>query len=296
MPAGSFAAPTAGGFPPQRPHGCAEVLHAPPAKGNWSQNLWALFLIALCICNGETESLHESSGKDVPIVIPSVIRTIPHDTAAFTQGLLYHDSKLYESTGLYGKSSLRMVNPKDGDILYRKNIDAALFGEGLARDGDHLVLLTWKAQVALVYRLEDLKQVATRKYAGEGWGLTHDKRRFIMSDGSDTLYFRDSLFTRTGSIAVTYKGKPLSKLNELEYARGMVFANVWYSDMIFGIDPNTGEVEKVINCTFLVRRAGVSDPKHVLNGIAYEPSSGHLFVTGKNWPTVFVIDVPEKQR
>jgi glutamine cyclotransferase len=219
---------------------------------------------------------------------PVILRTIPHDPQAFTQGLLFYNGILYESTGLIGHSSLRCVDPKDGRVI--KNVPVSdLFAEGLAKMGNSLVQLSWQEKTALIYTLPDLKQSGFFTYAGEGWGLTSDSSTFIMSNGSDTLFQRSRQFTLQKKIQVTLNGNPVKKLNELEYVKGMVYANVWYSNEIMVIKLSTGNVIRVIDCSELVRRALVQSENDVLNGIAYRADTGTFFVTGKNWPVMFEV-------
>ena len=178
---------------------------------------------------------------------PTIIRTIPHDPQAFTQGLLYHNGLLYESTGLYGQSSLRRIDPANGAVL--KNVPVAdVFAEGLALVGDTLIQLTWKEKAALEYSLSDFKMTGAYSYEGEGWGLTFDGRSLIMSNGSDTLFVRSKSFALQKKIPVTVNGRPLKNLNELEYAGGRIYANVWYDNSIVEIMPLTGKVVKIIDC------------------------------------------------
>ena len=166
-----------------------------------------------------------------------------------------------------------------------------LFGEGLALKGDRLVQLTWNAGRALVYMREDFELVDTFFYEGEGWGLTHNGQYYIMSNGSDTLYYRDSAFRIVRTVAVTLNARPLTKLNELECARGMIYANVWYSNFIFEIHAKTGVVSRIIDCRELVEKAAALDESTVLNGIAYDKSRDVFFITGKKWPAIFEVKI-----
>jgi glutaminyl-peptide cyclotransferase len=228
------------------------------------------------------------AGNPVGKASPVIVRTIPHDQTAFTQGLLCYKGMLYESTGITGKSTLRCVNPADGSVVKKKTVPD-LFAEGLARMGLELVQLSWKEQTALTYSLPDLSQKGYFRYEGEGWGLTSDSASFIMSNGSDTLYLRSTAFVVKRKVPVTLKGQPVKFLNELEYVKGMVYANVWLTSEIVAIRLKTGDVERVIDCSGLVREAGVQNPENVLNGIAYNPAAETFFVTGKNWPVMFEV-------
>lgn len=230
------------------------------------------------------------SGQEgtMPRSIPVVVRTISHDTGAFTQGLFYDKGLLYESTGLYGQSSLRILDSKDGSI--RKTIPVPdIFAEGCARMDSSLVQLSWREQGAPVYRFPSLELKSSFSYSGEGWGLTADSTLFYMSNGSDTLYARDKRFAIKRKIAVTFLGKPLRSLNELEYAKGLIYANVWFSDSIFVIQPRTGVVVRVIDCTSLVAQNAAPSNQNVLNGIAYNPETRTFYITGKRWQYIFEV-------
>jgi glutaminyl-peptide cyclotransferase len=222
-----------------------------------------------------------------------VLRTLPHDTTAFTQGLLWWDGVLYESTGQYGRSELRRIDPVTGRATQRVDISRAYFGEGLARVGSRLIMLTWKAQRALVHDLASFDQLSTFRYRGEGWGLCHDGARLIMSDGTDVLTFRDpESFEAAGQVRVTLRGRPLMELNELECVRGDVFANVWQEDYLVRIDPASGRVTHQIDAAGLLTRSeslGVD----VLNGIAHDPGTDTFYLTGKWWPKMFEVQFVE---
>ena len=231
-----------------------------------------------------------SYGEDPSVLraVPTIIRTIPHDPHAFTQGLLYHNGLLYESTGLYGQSSLRRIDPANGAV--NKNVPVAdVFAEGLALVGDTLIQLTWKEKAALEYSLSDFKMIGAYSYEGEGWGLTFDGRSLIMSNGSDTLFVRSKSFALQKKIPVTVNGKPLKNLNELEYAGGRIYANIWYDNSIVEIMPLTGKVVKIIDCTSVVEKAQTQSSEEVLNGIAYNPKTGTFYITGKNWQYMFEV-------
>jgi glutaminyl-peptide cyclotransferase len=220
-----------------------------------------------------------------------VIRSFPHDRQAFTQGLLWHGGKLYESTGLHRQSTLRRVDPETGEVEQRVELPDEMFAEGLARVGDELVQLTWQDGKALVWSIEGLTRVREHEYRGEGWGLCFDGERLIMSDGTDWLAFRDpETFERIGEVRVTRAGRPLRKLNELECADGAVYANVWTDDHIARIDPETGEVTAWIDASGLLSDEDRRGGEDVLNGIAYVPETGHFLLTGKNWPRVYEVE------
>jgi glutamine cyclotransferase len=225
------------------------------------------------------------------VVTPTILRTFPHDTAAFTQGLLMHDGRLYESTGEYGQSQVRVLDTATGAVVSSVPIDKRYFGEGLALSGDRLVQLTWREGVALTWRLSDLSIAGSMRYAGEGWGLSHDGAHFVMSNGSDTLVFRDEEFRIVRRLPVRCNGTALPNLNELECANGRIYANVWYNDCIYEIDPASGNVMRIIDCSSVVKQAGELASGNVLNGIARGAESGVFFLTGKNWGKMFVVRI-----
>lgn len=221
-----------------------------------------------------------------------VILAYPHDSHAFTQGLLYLDGHLYESTGLRGQSSLRVEDLETGKILQYVAIPSQYFGEGLAAWGNELIQLTWQDHVALVYDRATLHMLHTFNYTGEGWGLTSDGKNLILSDGTSTLRFLEpATFKEVRRVTVRSAGKPVEKLNELEFIHGEVYANIWYSDRIARISPQTGKVLGWIDLTGLLPAGERSGNDAVLNGIAYDADHDRLFVTGKLWPKIFEIEV-----
>ncbi len=223
-------------------------------------------------------------------LVVRVLKTYPHDRNAFTQGLLFYDGKLYESTGLQGRSSVRAVQRESGVVLQQSPLSAAHFGEGLARVGGRLFQLTWQNGRALVWNLQTLKKEAEIPYEGEGWGLCFDGKRLIMSNGSAELLFRDSeTFALAGRITVRRAGVPLSQLNELECINGLVYANVWQDHHIARIDPASGEVTGWIEAAGLLTSDEARDVD-VLNGIAYLADTGHFLLTGKLWPHAFEVE------
>ena len=250
----------------------------------------AFFLCTQVFCGAKPESGSEQIRR-VKMVQPRVVAVFPHDSTAFTQGLLYHDGRLYESTGLHGKSSIRMLDTA-GTVLKSLSIPD-VFAEGCALFNGAIYQITWQEQTGIVYT-PDLQVMGTFSYDGEGWGLTSDSVELIMSNGSDTLYFRNNRFQIQRSMQVLSEGKPLTKLNELEFARGVVYANVWFSDFIFEISPQNGEVQRIIDCSAIVAEENPQSDQHVLNGIAYVPSSDLFYVTGKNWKKLFLIEIPQE--
>lgn len=238
-----------------------------------------------------TVSLASQPLRTAQTVRPTVLRTIPHDPEAFTQGLLCIDSTLYESTGIVGQSSLRKIDSKSGKVITKIPVED-LFAEGLAFKNGELVQLTWKAGLAIRYKYPSLKPNGVFKYSGQGWGLTSNDSHFIMSNGSDTLYFRDDQFNIQKAVPVTLNGKPLGRLNELEYVKSRIYANVWFENFIAEISTE-GKVTRVIDCSEIVRRENPSDRNHVLNGIAYCREEDVWFLTGKNWKTIYVVKIPK---
>lgn len=250
-----------------------------------------LCLLAICACSRPT--VDAPAVSSVPVYSYRVIEDFPHDPRAFTQGLQYHDGHLYEGTGLQGFSSLRKVEPDTGRILRQVTLPEPYFGEGVAIWSNRVHQLTWRNNVGFIYDLETLRRIGDFAYEGEGWGLAYDGRRAIMSDGSHRLRFLDpATLDPVGELLVTLGGHPLRGLNELAIVRGEIWANVFPSDMLARIDPESGEVTGLVDLTGLLgpehRRGHTVD---VLNGIAHDPEDDRIFVTGKLWPRLFVIEV-----
>jgi len=226
-----------------------------------------------------------------PLYACRVLDVYPHDPNAFTQGLAFSDRFLYEGTGGYGGSSIRKVDLVTGRIIQERHLSPNLFGEGLAIWGDRLIQLTWREGIGKVYRIGDLSPIDTFSYYGEGWGITHDARRLIVSDGTSELRFLDpSSFVEIGRLEVKDDGAPISLINELELIEGEIWANIWREDRIARISPISGEVIGWIDLSGLLspEERSLAD---VANGIAYDPVTGRIFVTGKLWPKVFSIEV-----
>lgn len=221
-----------------------------------------------------------------------VVQAFPHDRNAFTEGLAYGDGFLYEGTGLRGESSLRKVELETGKVVRQIALDDRYFGEGITIVEDRIVQLTFTSALGFVYRKLDFSRLDEFEYAGEGWGLTYDGARLIMSDGSATLRFYDPrTFELLGSIEVTDQGTPVDQLNELEWVGGEVYANVWQTDRIARIVPWTGEVVGWIDLEGILGADRFEPGVDVLNGIAYDAAGGRLFVTGKRWPRLFQIEL-----
>jgi glutamine cyclotransferase len=221
-----------------------------------------------------------------------VVRTYPHDAQAFTQGLLFADGHVYESTGEYGQSTLRMVNLETGRVEQQVPVAAQYFAEGLATWDSTLIQLTWQSHTAFVYDRFSFRQLRTMSYPWEGWGLTTVGKSLVLSDGTATLHFVDpETMEERRHVVVKDHGKPVTELNELEYIKGQIWANVWHTDRIARISPATGKVLGWIDLAGLLRPGERSSEEAVLNGIAYDAAHDRLFVTGKLWPKLFEIEV-----
>ena len=237
-----------------------------------------------------------SAQAALPVYTYTVVNAYPHDPGAFTEGLLYRDGYLYESTGLEGASSVRKVELKTGKVVSGVKLPADIFGEGISDWGDKLVGLTWKTQVGFVLDIDGFALKGRFDYPGEGWGLTHNATELIMSDGTAELRVLDpNTLHETRRIQVTAEGRPVDQLNELEWVEGEIYANIWQTDRIARIDPKTGHVTGWIDLAGLLpekERAGRQ--VDVLNGIAYDAATKRLFVTGKLWPKLYEIRLKRK--
>jgi glutamine cyclotransferase len=228
----------------------------------------------------------------IPKRKPIIVRVLEHDPQAFTLGLAYHNGHLYESTGLEGRSSLRRLNPASGEVEAMVPLEQG-WGEGIAIVEDTLVQLTWKSGVARAYAIEDLRKVGDFAYDGEGWGLASAEGSFIMSNGSDVLCFRDREFSVQRRLPVKLRGSPVELLNDLEHVNGQIYANVLHDNHIYEISAQSGRVTKIIDCSELVALAKPASASAVMNGIAYNPSTGSFFLTGKNWTKLFEVLIPD---
>jgi glutaminyl-peptide cyclotransferase len=238
---------------------------------------------------GGSVAQQPSTSASLPAYGYTVVHTYPHDPRAFTQGLQYVDGFLYEGTGQNGQSSIRKVKLETGEVVQRRDIAAQYFGEGITVWKSELVQLTWQSGVALVYDRQTFAPRRTFRYSGEGWGLTEDGVGLVMSDGTDSLRFLDpETFAERRRLKVTATGEAVRNLNELEFVKGEIFANVWMTDYVARIDPTSGKVTGWIDLRGLLtdRERASTD---VLNGIAYDSAGDRLFVTGKWWPKVFEI-------
>ena len=265
---------------------------------NYFQNyFFTTFLLGLLVLPGEglVFSHLSTSGKltkSIPVFTYKIVKVYPHDPGAFTQGLVFADGFLYEGTGLRGRSSLRKVDLATGHILKLRKLPVKLFGEGVTIYGNKIIQLTWQANVGFVYHKETFQLLEVFNYSTDGWGITHDGRHLIMSDGTSTLHFLDPhTFKEIGRIDVHTMGGPLDRLNELEYVQGEIYANVWKTDRIARISPSTGQVVGWIELEGLLSSADRMSRADVLNGIAYDVKNDRLFVTGKLWPKLFEIEL-----
>ncbi len=255
----------------------------------------AVLLLAALLFAAQGSS-HFVEADAIPVLGYQIINAYPHSSLAFTQGLVYDEGVLYEGTGLYGRSTLRRVDLETGRVLEQTHLESTLFGEGVALWKDRIIQLTWQSGRGLVYGKENLTEICNFSYPTEGWGITSDNKSLIMSDGTDILHILDpESFAEKGRIKVTANGTPLKGLNELEYIKGQIYANVWPTNWIVIISPESGEVKGKINMQGILQERDIQGSVvDVLNGIAYDALEDRLFVTGKLWPKLFEIKlVPE---
>jgi glutamine cyclotransferase len=232
-----------------------------------------------------------SNPTSTPHYAYSVVNTYPHDRNAFTEGLVYENGFLYESTGLYGQSTLRRVQLETGNVLQSISLPNQYFGEGTTIFGNNIIQLTWQSHKGFVYDKNSFDMIREFSYPTEGWGITNDGNKLIMSDGSDTLYFLDpQSFNRTGQIKVQDAGAPVNMLNELEYINEEIYANIWMQQKIAIINPQTGQVTSWIDLTGITNYPNLH-AGDVLNGIAYDAQNDRLFITGKDWNLIFQIKI-----
>ena len=222
-----------------------------------------------------------------------IVSERPHDPAAFTQGFLWYEGRLYESTGRYDESTLRVVDPETGDVEQSIDIDEDYFAEGLARVDDRLIQLTWQENTAFVYDLETFEQLDTFTYEGEGWGLCYDGEYLYMSDGSPVIFVRDpETFDVVDTLLVAFRGEAVPNVNELECVDDHIYANVWQTDFIIRIDKTSGQVDGIVDAQDLLTPEQAAEA-NVLNGIAYDEENDLFLITGKLWPTVFAVHFVE---
>jgi glutamine cyclotransferase len=258
----------------------------------------AVWWLALALFAAGAPAAQSRTGpaRATPVYGYTVVASFPHDPAAFTEGLFYEDGALYESTGLVGRSGIRKTGLETGEVLMQSSIPKPYFGEGIISWKGRLIELTWQSQIGFIYDLASFKPAGVFHYQGEGWALTHDGGRIIMSDGTADLRFLDPITLKeTGRLHVTDQGRPVDQLNELEWVKGQIYANIWQTDRIARIDPRTGHVVGWIDLSGLLspadRAGGQVD---VLNGIAYDAAKDRLLVTGKLWPKIYQIKLKPK--
>ncbi len=224
-----------------------------------------------------------------------VVKEYPHDESSYTQGLFFHDGKFYESTGQYGSSTFRQVDLATGKAVRKLDFDGKYFVEGSSILDGNLYILTWESRVAFVYDASTLEYKSTVRYPREGWGLTTDGKSLIASDGSSNLFFLDKDLKVTKTLKVKINGRPMNSLNELEYIDGKIWANVYMTDMIVIINPSNGNVEASVDCTGLLPRQLRTGQTDVLNGIARDPRTGKIYLTGKCWKRLYEIELVDKK-
>jgi glutamine cyclotransferase len=236
-----------------------------------------------------------ASADQVPVYGYEVVNTFPHDPLAFTQGLVFQDGAFIESTGLEGHSTLRRVELQTGRVIQSIDVPKFYFAEGMTLFAGKIYQLTWKGAKGFVYDPETFQKTGEFPYTGEGWGLTHDADSLILSDGSEQIRFIDpSTLKVKRTINVLDHGRPLEEINELEYVKGEIYANVWHDNRVARIDPQTGHINGWIDLSGLLRPGEAASPEAVLNGIAYDEQGDRLFVTGKLWPKLFEIRLKQK--
>lgn len=224
-----------------------------------------------------------------------VVKEYPHDRNSYTQGLFFHNGQMYESTGQYGSSSFRVVDMETGEPLKKLDFNRKYFAEGSVILGNNLYILTWQSKVAFIYDANTLEYKSTYSYPREGWGLTTDGEQLIASDGSSKLFFLSEDFKLIKSLDVTMDGRPIKLLNELEYIDGKIWANVYTTDLIVIIDPESGHVEATVDCTGLLPKELKEIRTDVLNGIAYNPDTDKLYLTGKYWKRLYEVKLVQKK-
>jgi glutaminyl-peptide cyclotransferase len=262
------------------------------------KHLFGILLLVGLLCIAGCAAKEQTPQKDY-----EVVNTYPHDPAAFTQGLVFDNGTLLESTGLEKHSTLRRVELQTGKVLQKVDVPRDYFAEGMTLFGGKVYQLTWKGEKGFIYDPQTFLKTGEFTYEGEGWGLTHDADSLILSDGSDKIRFLDpTSYQVKRTISVTDGGQPVEAINELEYVKGEIFANIWpldpggekYRDRIARIDPQTGRVKAWIDMSGLLKPGEVTDPDAVLNGIAYDEQGDRLFVTGKLWPKLFEVRLKQK--
>ncbi len=250
----------------------------------------------LCLIFLSLSVVFQAEANDTPYYSYRIVNTFPHNTNSFTQGLIYYEGYLYEGTGEWGESKLMKVNLESGEAVQLIDLDNQFFGEGITLFNEEIIQLTWLSNVGFVYNKHSFELVRQVQYPTEGWGLTHDGTQLIMSDGTEFLYFRDAAtFEEKKRLEVLDGNTPIIYLNELEFVEGEVWANVWFEDFIARISPATGKVLGWIDLRDIRENNDLPDSAGVLNGIAYDSLSKRIFITGKDWPKLFEIEILENK-
>jgi len=254
-----------------------------------------VMILAILLLAAGSSSCHRALPAPAVLYTYEVVHSYPHDSSAFTQGLVFHDGVLYESTGISGQSTLRKVDLETGEAILVHPLPPQYFGEGITLYKDRIIQLTWQSKVGFIYDKDSFRVLGGFTYGTEGWGITTDGERLIMSDGTSCLYLlHPDTFEEIGRIEVKDGAKPISRLNELEYIQGSIYANVWQTDTIAIISPQTGQVTGWIDLTGLPAETDRTGREDVLNGIAYDAEGKRLFVTGKLWSKLYEIRLVEK--
>lgn len=249
--------------------------------------LFLSLAVSLTVCSGCDAKVKEYKVE--------VVKEYPHDTDSYTQGLFFHKGQMYESTGQYGSSTFRVVDMQTGKPLQKLDFNRKYFAEGSVVLGDNLYILTWQSKVAFIYDANTLEYKSSYSYPREGWGITTDGKQLIASDGSSRLYFLSEDYKLLRTVDVKLDGRPVRFLNELEYIDGKIWANVYTTDLIVIINPSTGTVEATVDCTGLLPKELRDARTDVLNGIAYNPDDGRIYLTGKYWKRLYEVKLVEKK-
>lgn len=249
--------------------------------------LLATLALSIAVCSGCQAKVKEYKVQ--------VVKEYPHSTDSYTQGLFFHNGQMYESTGQYGSSTFRIVDMQTGEPLKKLDFSRKYFVEGSVVLGDNLYILTWQSKIAFIYDANTLEYKSSYSYPREGWGLTTDGKQLIASDGSSKLYFLTDDFKLQKAVDVTMEGRPIRYLNELEYIDGKIWANVYTTDLIVIINPANGNVEATVDCTGLLPRELRDSRTDVLNGIALDPDTDRIYLTGKYWKRLYEVKLVEKK-
>ena len=264
-------------------------------QGFFFKKPFYIVFLLIFACNVLAQNFKSAQFNKIPVYTYIIVNKLPHDFNAYTQGLVYTDGFLYESTGRRGHSSLRKVNPSDGAVLVYHSLADEYFGEGITIFNEKIYQLTWQSYTGFVYDKSTFQLLEEFYYSTEGWGITNNGKELIVSDGTSSLFFLDPVtFEKTREVYVTDENGPVKYLNELEYVKGEIFANILSSYMIARIDPDNGKVVGYIDLTGILSNEKIDYPIDVMNGIAYDSETDRLFITGKLWPKVFEIRIIKK--